>query len=147
MTSKREILNNGRFPIPDPPEVTPENEQYGQVYDELINDADGGGGQFGDFFAHLPRTETGISVVANVATLTRRGPVLIVQTTAGNFVGVATQRITGLPASTEVLVTYDADGIPTLEFLGADAITQCSVLQLSPPADIDAMLSVDLPDP
>lgn len=147
MTSKRELLNDGRQPIPDPPVVTPENEQYGLVYDELLNDAGGGGGQFGDFFARIPRVETGIVVTSSTATLTRRGPVLTVQSTTGSFTGAIAKVVTGAPGGGQCRVDYDGDGFPTLTFAGGDSVTECAVEQFSPPADIDAMLQVDLPAP
>lgn len=147
MTSKRALLNSGRQPIPSPPVVTPENEQYGQVYDELLNDANAGGGAFGDFFARIPRTETGISVTSDTVTLTRRGSVVAAQATAGNVTGPVEKRITGGPSSGQVRVSYNSSGFPTLIFNGGDAVTECAVEQLSPPEDIDTMLSVDLPPP
>lgn len=140
MTLRRIILDDGRGPIPDPPVVTETNERYGLTLDAFTNDTD-----YGTFFARIPRTETGIAVVANSVELDRRGLVTAVQVTAGGTTGMFVRRITGGLASGQYSVAYDSDGFPTISFAGADAVTTIAIEQLSPPATMDEFLQEDVP--
>jgi hypothetical protein len=143
MTKNRIILNEGREAIPSPPEVTPFNERYGLAIDEFWNDT-----AYGDFFARIPRTETGIAVVGNsTGLLNRRGLITSVQVTAGGTTGIFQRRITGALASAQFSVAYDSDGFPTITFAAGDAVTACAIEQLSPPTTIDTFLQVDEPLP
>ena len=143
MTLKRIILDDGRGAIPDPPVVTPTNERYGLVVDELWNDT-----AYGTFFARIPRTETGIAVAgSSTGALSRRGLITAVQVTAGGTTGIFQRRITGAVASEQFLVAYDGDGFPTITFNAGDAVTTCAIEQLSPPASVDTFLQEDEPLP
>lgn len=140
MTLRRIILDDGRGPIPDPPVVTDENQRYGETLDQFSNDT-----EYGTFFARIPRTQTGIAVAANSATLTRRGLVTAVQVTAGGTTGLFRRRITGALASEQYSVAYDADGFPTISFAAADGVTTIAIEQLSPPPLMDAFLQENAP--
>lgn len=80
----------------------------------------------------VPTSRTGIAVAADTATLATPGLVQDVQATAGTTTGPMTKIVTGTPATGQVAVSYDADGIPTLTFAAADAVTECAVNQLTP---------------
>lgn len=82
----------------------------------------------------VPSSLTGVAVAANTATLTASGPVSAVQATTGTVTGGKTIIVTGTPAAGEVLVTYDADGIPTLTFAAGDGVTEAAVIQSQFPA-------------
>lgn len=78
----------------------------------------------------VPAWETGIAVSTNVAVMTTAGFVVAVQGTVGNTPGPKGQIQGGSPATLQVDVAYDADGIATLTFNGTDAITECAVVVL-----------------
>lgn len=73
---------------------------------------------------------TSIAVAANTVTLPSAGRVTAVDATTATAAGGKTLQVSATPAAGAVQVTYDADGIPTLTFNAADAVTECAVQQL-----------------
>lgn len=73
--------------------------------------------------------QAGIAVTANVATLGKAGYVFAIEATAATSPGPKSQIQSGSPAAGQVDVQYDADGVPTLTFNGADAVTECAATQ------------------
>ena len=80
-----------------------------------------------------PETVTGIAVTTNAATLSDAGQVLNVQSTTGSTTGPMTPIVTGAPTTGQVLVEYDTDGVATLTFAAADAVTEAAVQKLPAP--------------
>lgn len=76
-----------------------------------------------------PTSTTGVAVAVNTATLTGRGLVVAVQATTADSTGPKAIIVDGTPAAGQVRVDYDADGIPTLTFAAADAVTEAAVVQ------------------
>ena len=72
-----------------------------------------------------------VAVAANTATLTTAGLIVAVEATTGTVTGPCGQRSTAPAVTRDVQVTYDDDGLPTLTFLGADAVTACVVKQIT----------------
>lgn len=68
------------------------------------------------------------------------GEVLAVNATAGGSTGAKTI-VAVAPAAGQVQVTYDANGIPTLTFAAADAVTECEVVMNAVPAAFKALLA------
>jgi len=77
---------------------------------------------------------TGVAVAANVATLSRAGAPISVEATAGGSAGAKTI-VNSAPGAGEVQVAF-TDGVATLTFAGADAVTECAVLLSPAPASI-----------
>jgi hypothetical protein len=67
------------------------------------------------------------------------GTVLAVPATTGGAPGAKTI-VTGAPAAGQVQVVYDANGIPTLNFNAADAITSCNIVMNQVPANFKNIL-------
>jgi len=82
---------------------------------------------------YVPSWQSGIAVAADAATLPAAGPVHAVVATAGGSPG-AKSLVNAAPAAGEVQVVYDAAGVPTLNFAGADAVTAADVSQSALPA-------------
>ena len=76
----------------------------------------------------VPQWRTGLAVATNVAVMPLAGYVIAVEGTTGTSTGAKSQVQNGSPAAGSVDVQYDANGVATLTFNGADAITECAVV-------------------
>ena len=76
--------------------------------------------------------QTAVAVAGDTVTLANAGPILFVNATAATSAGPKAMQDEA-PDAGEVQVTYDADGIPTLNFNNGDAVTAISVHQLTLP--------------
>lgn len=74
---------------------------------------------------NVPTWLTEVAVSGDAATLAQAGAVLAVKATAGSTDAMDVVR--DAPSAGQVQVTYDADGIATLTFAGADGVTECDV--------------------
>lgn len=107
-----------------------------------LRDANGNG--FGEILAGLAEGwQTAIAVAANVAVLANPGKVIAVAATTAGATGPKGQTPSA-PAAGGVQVTYDANGIPTLTFAGADAVTVCAVQQIRLPRGLATKLATSL---
>jgi hypothetical protein len=75
----------------------------------------------------VPGWSTGLAVAADVLGLPQPGYVMAVEATIGAAVGPKQQVQNGAPAAGEVNVSFDANGVATLTFNAADAITEAAV--------------------
>lgn len=84
------------------------------------------------------------TVTANVCVLNTPGTVIAVTVTAGGVTGNFSPIAAGMtPATKEVAVAYSAEGVATLTFLGADAVTACKVQKTTWPAGLGTILASD----
>ncbi len=108
-------------------------ENFGSGGSGLTPNGSSGSPSLADILGGLnsvPAWETGIVVTTHVAVMTTAGFVMAVEGTAGNTAGPKSQIQSGAPATLQVDVQYDADGIATLTFNATDAITACAVVVL-----------------
>jgi len=77
----------------------------------------------------IPVWTTAIAVAGNTVTLPSAGWVIAVDGDTGGTAG-GKKIVNAVALTGEVQVVYDAAGIPTLNFLAGDAITQCAVCQI-----------------
>jgi len=84
------------------------------------------------------------TVTADVCVLTTAGTVLAVTATAGGTTGNFRLVASGMtPATTQVAVSYSAEGIATLTFAAADAVTACKVQKTTITAGLGSILAAD----
>ena len=84
------------------------------------------------------------TVTSNVCVMTTAGIVLAVTATTGGVTGNFSLIAAGqTPATTQVAVSYSAEGIATLTFLGADAVTACKVQKTTITAGLGTILAAD----
>jgi len=96
-----------------------------------------------------PAYLTSQTVTTHVHTAAEAGYVVAVEATTGTYTGRLEVLTAGTPTATsEVTVTYDGAGVPTLTFAAADAVTACSYL-LIPTAGTaaESAAAVDLDGP
>lgn len=93
----------------------------------------------------VPATDTNArTVTAHVCVLTTAGMVLAVTVTAGGVTGNFSPIAAGMtPATTQVAVSYSAEGVATLTFAAADAVTACKVQKTTFPAGLGTILAAD----
>ena len=144
MASNRDALNDG-FPTPaDPPEIRDEDLQYGNALIGAFG-KDTSPTDFGDYLRRIGSVQTGVAVVANVATV-GPGAVLAVQATVAAMTGPKIMTVVGAPSAGNVLVEPQSDGTQQLTFNGGDTVTECAVYLLTVPAALLAFLE-DTTDP
>jgi len=81
----------------------------------------------------------GIVVAGDFAVLPQAGIVVTVASTAGAPGAKAIQPTA--PSAGQCQVAYDANGVPTLTFAGADSVTACAVMQVVAGVGASAKLS------
>lgn len=86
--------------------------------------------------------QEGVVVAADTVTLPIAGLVVHVEATAAAAAGPQAL-VTGVPATGQCQVNYDANGIPTLTFLAADAVTAIAVQQIQAGSGASAKLSAN----
>lgn len=93
----------------------------------------------------VPATDTDArTVTSNVCVMTTAGIVLAVTVTAGGVTGNFRPIAAGqTPATTQVAVSYSAEGVATLTFLGADGVTACKVQKTTIAANLGTILTAD----
>jgi hypothetical protein len=84
----------------------------------------------------VPTAVTDVAVAADTVTLPNGGVVQAVQATTATTTGPKTIIVSGTPATTQVRVDYDANGIPTLTFAAADVVTVIDIHQSQPKASV-----------
>lgn len=90
--------------------------------------------------SHTPAWTAGIAVVGDQATLSVPGQVIAVEATVATSAGPKQQVQSGAPAAGSVNTSYDVEGVATLTFNGADAVTECAV-QIMPTRRSTATIS------
>ena len=80
-----------------------------------------------------------LAVSSHTVTMEFAGSIVAVESTEGTTTG-ANSIVSGAPSTTEVQVTYDSEGVATLTFAAADAVTECQVKANSVDAGIKAFL-------
>ena len=84
---------------------------------------------------------TGLAVASDTTgALDFAGEVLAVTVTAGGATGAFTV-VSAAPAAGEAQVSYDAEGVPTINFNAADAVTECELVANAIAADAKAFLA------
>jgi hypothetical protein len=88
-----------------------------------------------------PWSREGVAVATNTTgPLDLAGTVFAVEVMAGAVTGVFTV-VSAAPATTEAQATYDANGVPTLNFFAADAVTEIRLKANELPVDFAAKLA------
>ena len=93
----------------------------------------------------VPATDTDArTVTSNVCVMTTAGIVLAVTATTGGVTGNFSLIAAGqTPVTTQVAVSYSAEGIATLTFLGADGVTACKVQNTTISAGLGTIRAAD----
>lgn len=140
MPTNREVIDAGAPALPDPPAITDESLRYGNALGGVWG-SEASPSEYGSYVVgRIPSTEGGIAVASNTVTLSTPGAVVAVSASLAASTGAKV--ISPAPAQAgEVRVAYDADGIPTLTFAGADAVTECAVHQMRIPAALVAHMN------
>lgn len=89
----------------------------------------------------VPAWVTGAAVTTHVLALTVAGWILSVEATTGSSTGPK-QLVTGAPAAGQAQLVYDGNGVPTLTFNAADAVTEAAYQQIARPAGYTTQLTV-----
>lgn len=88
----------------------------------------------------VPDWVTGADVTTDVLALTVPGWILSVEATAATSAGPK-QLVIGAPDAGQAQLVYDANGVPTITFNAADAVTEAAYQQIARPSGYTTQLT------
>ena len=140
-------LDQGSPPLPVPVEVTDDALRYGNALAGLWG-TEAAPTDFGTLHLLSATILSNVAVVANRTTV-GPGTVLAVEATAATATGPKTLVLTmGAMAAERVVVSPQANGSVSLQFFGADAVTEISVYLLAAPSALrDHLAAEENPPP